>query len=555
MAVASKKTTIIACVAIFVILIVSLKLFEPEIETIVLPDRAGESYGFWSIMPPIIAIGLALATKRVYISLLVGVLSGTLIYSMLEPDVFFNTTFFGEYIDGDYAASGFAATLTDTGNIGIIIFLILLGAFVFLMRRAGGTAALGNWARQKLKTRESSQIMTVILGIIVFVDDYFNCLTVGTVMKPVTDEHRVSRAKLAYLIDATAAPICIIAPISSWAAAVSGYINDESSFETFISTIPYNFYAILTIVFLFALILLKVDFGPMKKYEQNAVETGDLFSGEKVSDTTEDICDYKGGIIDLVVPIVVLITCCVLAMIYTGYMYGERDLIDMFGSCDSTLALPLGAFFAFIITLAFYEIRGVIRFEDAWDSVPEGFKSMFPAILVLCLAWTLKGTIDLMGADLYVADMVNQYADGMEYLIPVAVFIVAMFLAFATGTSWGTFGILIPICMALFIGDHNMMVISMSACMAGAVFGDHCSPISDTTIMASAGAECDLITHVKTQIPYALIVAAISAICFVLAGMMESPWIPMLIGIILVVGVLFFIKMVTGRKTGSETAE
>ncbi|MBR4226727.1 MAG: Na+/H+ antiporter NhaC family protein [Candidatus Methanomethylophilaceae archaeon] len=551
--VASAKTTVATVAAVLAIVIILLAVFPPNVSYLEIDgDHAGDSYMIWSLAAPIIAIGLALITKRVYTSLFVGVLSGVLIFSHLDLLVAFQTLFTGDLGDN---TRGFAATLGDVDNIGICIFLIILGAFVFLMRRAGGTAALAVWARGRLKTREQSQLMTMALGVIIFIDDYFNCLTVGTVMKPVTDEHRVSRAKLAYLIDATAAPICIIAPVSSWAGAVSGYIEGKGALETFINTIPYNFYALLTIVFVIALILLKFDFGPMRRYEANAIEKGDLFSGgmaDRVVDN--DISEHEGTVMDLIVPILILVACSVLGMLYTGYISGAESLYAMISDCDACIGLPLGAFFAFMITLAFLYYRKAIVFDDVWKSVPEGFKAMFPAILILILAWTLKGTIDLMGADLYVADLVQTYAVGLEYLIPILVFVVAMFLGFSTGTSWGTFGILIPICMALFVTDPIMMVISMSACMAGAVFGDHCSPISDTTIMASTGADCDLVTHVSTQLPYAVVVASVSAVCFLIAGLLRSPWIPLAAGVVMIVAVLFVIRAVVGKNdvTASE---
>ena len=549
--VASTKTTAITVVAVLAVVIALVAIFPPEIESIYIDDdHNGDSYMLWSLAAPVIAIGLALITRRVYTALFCGIVAGVIIYSQLDIEVAFMALFTGNLDDN---VQGLAATLGSLGNIGICVFLIILGAFVFLMRRAGGTAALANWSREKLKTREQSQLMTMLFGCIIFIDDYFNCLTVGTVMKPVTDEYNVSRAKLAYLIDATAAPICIIAPVSSWAAAVSGYIADKGAFETFVSTIPYNFYALLTIVFIIVIVLLKFDYGPMRKYEKNAKEKGDLFSdgrADVVEDT--DISDHKGTVTDLVVPIIILVVFCVLGMLYTGYLYGGTDFYSMLSNCDATVGLPLGAFFAFMFTLAFYYYRKVIVFDDVWASIPEGFKAMFPAIMILILAWTLKGTIDLMGADLFVADLVQSYGSDVEFIIPFIVFVVGMFLAFATGTSWGTFGILIPICMALFLTNPTMMVISMSACMAGAVFGDHCSPISDTTIMASTGAECDLITHVNTQFPYALTVAVISAVCFILAGVMQSPWIPLLVGIALIVGVLFVFRIFIRRKEYTE---
>ncbi len=551
---ASTKTTAITVVVVLVVVIALLAIFKPETEFIYIDDdHQGESYMLWSLLAPAIAIGLALITRRVYTSLFVGILCGVLIYSMLDLDIAFQALFTGN----DDGAQGLAATLGSIDNIGICIFLIVLGAFVYLMRRAGGTSALALWARNRLKTREQSQLMTMLFGIIIFIDDYFNCLTVGSVMKPVTDEYRVSRAKLAYLIDATAAPICIIAPVSSWAGAVSGYIEGKGAFETFINTIPYNFYALLTIVFVITLILLKFDFGPMKKYEKNAIETGDLFSGADIgaAPVDTDISDHKGTVTDLVVPIILLVICCVAGMLYTGYLAGGTDFYSMISDCNACIGLPLGSFFAFMLTLAFYYYRKVIVFDDVWASVPEGFKAMFPAIMILILAWTLKGTIDLMGADLYVADLVQSNAAGLEYLIPLVVFVVAMLLAFSTGTSWGTFGILIPICMALFLTDMTMMIISMSACMAGAVFGDHCSPISDTTIMASTGAECELMTHVSTQFPYAVFVAVVSAICFLIAGLVQNAYVPLLVGVALIIGGLFVMRMIVKGKETAPASE
>jgi len=550
--VASTKVTAITVVAVLAIVIALVALFPPNIQPIVIDEsHQGDSYMLWSLAAPIIAIGLALITRRVYTSLFTGIVAGVLIYALLNPQTAFMALFTGNLDDN---VQGFAATLGSLGNIGICVFLIILGAFVFLMRRAGGTAALANWARTKLKTREQSQLMTMLLGIIIFIDDYFNCLTVGTVMKPVTDEYRVSRAKLAYLIDATAAPICIIAPVSSWAAAVSGYIDDQGAFETFMSTIPYNFYALLTIVFVIVIILMKFDFGPMRKYEANAIEKGDLFSDSAADPVINtDISDHKGTVTDLIVPIIILVICSIFGMLYTGYLYGGTDFYSMISNCDATVGLPIGAFFAFMLTLAFYYYRKVIVFDDVWASIPEGFKAMFPAIAILILAWTLKGTIDLMGADLYVANLVQTYGAGLEFVIPFLVFIVGMFLAFATGTSWGTFGILIPICMALFLTNPSMMIISMSACMAGAVFGDHCSPISDTTIMASTGADCDLITHVNTQFPYAVVVASVSAVCFLIAGVMQNPWIPLGIGVVLIIAILFVIRTIVRKKYGNPS--
>ena len=557
---ATAKTTALTVIAVLSVLIILLAVFPPHLDYIEIvnpldPDdvEAGDSFMLWSIVAPVIAIGLALVTKRVYTSLFVGILAGVMIYGRFNVLVTFEALFTGFYdpYSGEYITQGLASTLGDLDNVGILLFLIILGAFVYLMRRAGGTAALGDWARKKLRKREHAQLMTVFLGFIVFIDDYFNCLTVGTVMEPVTDRFRVSRAKLAYLIDATAAPVCIIAPISSWAGAVSKYAGGQGAFDTFLSTIPYNFYAILTIVFIVTLILLRFDYGTMRKYETNAIEKGDLFSdgiGEPLVDY--DISDHKGTILDLVVPILLLVVCCVSGMLFTGYLYGGDDIISLFSECDACIGLPLGSFFAFLLTLAFYYHRKVISFDDVWNSVPEGFKAMFPAIMILILAWTLKGTIDLMGADLFIADLTRSWVSGLEYTLPMVVFAVAMFLSFSTGTSWGTFGILIPICIALFPHDSTMTVICMSACMAGAVFGDHCSPISDTTIMAGTGSNCDLMTHVRTQFPYALTVAVVSATCFLIAGFVKNPWIPMGIGAVMVIGALLLLKTVVARRYG-----
>ena len=438
---------------------------------------------------------------------------------------------------------GFVAVLSDAYNVGILVFLVILGAMVSLMNRAGGSAAFGHFAKEKIKTRAGAQLATVALGVLIFIDDYFNCLTVGSVMKPVTDEHKVSRAKLAYLIDATAAPVCIIAPISSWAAAVSGFVEGEDGFSIFIRAIPYNFYAILTIIMMIALILLKVDFGPMKSHETNALK-GDLFStGKKDAAQETESVNPKGKVIDLLIPIIMLIVCCVIGMIYTGEFFDGAGFVESFSNSDASVGLALGSICAMILTVIIYLIRRVLSFKDCMACLPDGFKAMVPAILILTFAWTLKAMTDSLGAAVFVADTVQKSAGSLMNFLPAIIFIVACFLAFSTGTSWGTFGILIPIVVNVFMNTNpQLMIISISACMAGAVCGDHCSPISDTTIMASAGAQCDHVNHVSTQLPYVIIVAVISFITYIVAGFAQSAWISMPVGIILLLLTLVVIK-------------
>lgn len=412
------------------------------------------------------------------------------------------------------------------------------------MNRAGGSAAFGRWAREKIKSREGAQISTIVLGVLIFIDDYFNCLTVGSVMRPVTDRHNVSRAKLAYLIDATAAPVCIIAPISSWAAAVTGFVEGEDGFSIFIRAIPYNFYALLTIAMMIILVVMKFDYGPMADHERNA-KNGDLFSsGKKEEKEAEpDTANPIGKVVDLVVPIIILILCCIIGMIYTGGFFAGAGFITAFSNSDASVGLALGSFFAMVITILFYCVRKVLGFTDCMACLPSGFKAMVPAILILTFAWTLKSMTDSLGAAVFVAEAVKQAAGGLMNLLPAIIFLVGCFLAFATGTSWGTFGILIPIVVAVFEkSDPQLMIISIAACMAGAVCGDHCSPISDTTIMASAGAQCDHVNHVTTQLPYVITVAAVSFVTYLLAGFVKSAWITLPIGLAMLTGVLLVIK-------------
>lgn len=496
----------------------------------------------WSLVPPVVAIVLALITKEVYSSLFVGILIGGAFWSGFKAEATILHVF----------QDGVVGVLTDSYNMGILVFLVILGVMVCMMNKAGGSAAFGRWAKEHIKTRAGAQLATIALGVLIFIDDYFNCLTVGSVMRPVTDSHNVSRAKLAYLIDATAAPICIIAPISSWAAAVTGFVKGEDGFSIFIRAIPYNYYAILTIIMMVTLVLAKEDYGPMKAHEKNAIE-GDLFTtGDRpFENATENAIYNKGKVIDLVFPILSLIVCCVIGMIYSGGFFSGTGFVEAFSGSDASVGLMLGSFFAMVITIVFYAVRKVLRFSDSMACIPEGFKAMVPAILILTFAWTLKAMTDSLGAAPFVASVMNSAAGGLMNLLPAIIFLVGCFLAFATGTSWGTFGILIPIVVAVFQGtNETMMIISISACMAGAVCGDHCSPISDTTIMASAGAQCNHVNHVSTQLPYAMTVAAVSCITYVIAGILQNAVICLVIGIALQIGVLLAIKAITKDHTG-----
>ena len=493
---------------------------------------------FWALVPPIVAIVLALITKEVYSSLFVGIVVGGLFFSGFS----FEGTLTHIFNDG------FVAVLSDSYNVGIIIFLVILGSMVSLMNRAGGSAAFGRFAKKKIKTRAGAQLATIALGVLIFIDDYFNCLTVGSVMRPVTDQHRVSRAKLAFLIDSTAAPICIIAPISSWAAAVSGFVEGEDGFSIFISAIPYNFYALLTIVMMIGLVVLNVDFGSMKHYEKNALR-GDLFSDPNHEKEEEPPASSKGRVIDLVRPLLALRFCCVIGMIYTGGFFEGENFVTSFSNSDASVGLALGSVCAMLLTIIIYLLRRVLKFSECMECLPAGFKAMVPAILILTFAWTLKAMTDSLGAKEFVAAAMEQSAGAFMNLLPAIIFLVGCFLAFSTGTSWGTFGILIPIVVAVFAGtNHELMIISISACMAGAVCGDHCSPISDTTIMASAGAQCKHVNHVTTQLPYALLVSVISFITYIVAGFSQSALISLPVGIVLLLAALFAIRGLTPQN-------
>lgn len=494
---------------------------------------------FWALVPPLVAIILALVTKEVYSSLFIGIVIGGLFYGNIFQQGFsFEKSVLHIFEDG------LVGVLSDPYNVGILIFLVVLGIMVSMMNKAGGSAAFGQWAGRHIKTRIGAQLSAVLLGLLIFIDDYFNCLTVGSVMRPVTDKHQVSRAKLAYIIDATAAPICIIAPISSWAAAVTGFVEGEDGFAVFMNAIPYNYYALLTIIAMLTMVLFKIDFGAMAVHEANAAK-GDLYTTPErpYANSAPDTVKGRGTVLDLVFPIITLIICCIIGMIYTGGFFSGTGFIEAFSGSDASIGLMLGSFFALVITIIFYAFRRVLTFTESCGCLPEGFKAMVPAILILTFAWTLKGMTDSLGAKEYVAGLVGGISGPWLALFPAVVFIVGAFLAFATGTSWGTFGILIPIVVSTFSGtNHTMMIISISACMAGAVCGDHCSPISDTTIMASAGAQCSHINHVSTQLPYVLVVAVVSCITYIIAGFVQSPVLPLIIGIVLMVGTLFGIK-------------
>ena len=500
----------------------------------------------WALLPPLVAIVLALITKEVYSSLFVGIVVGALIYSGFKFEGTVTQIFEG----------GIIKVLSDSYNVGILIFLVILGSVVCMMNKAGGSAAFGRWASKKIHTRVGAELAAIILGTLIFIDDYFNCLTVGSVMRPVTDRHHVSRAKFAYLIDATAAPVCIIAPISSWAAAVSGFVEGQDGLAIFVRTIPYNFYAILTIVMMVGMVLMKTEFGAMGTHEINALN-GDLYttSARPYENATDDETpNPRGKVIDLVIPIVMLVICCVISMIYTGGFFSGTDFVTAFSQSDASTGLAMGSAFGLVFAIIFYMIRRVVNFRDCMGCIPEGFKAMVPAIMILTFAWTLKAMTDSLGAAVFVEEAMRSVAGGIEVILPAIIFLVGCGLAFATGTSWGTFGILIPIVVAVFEkSSPEMMIISMSACMAGAVCGDHCSPISDTTIMASAGAQCDHVTHVSTQLPYAILAAAVSFVTYIVAGFVKTAWIALPVGIVLMLIVLFVIKMMNPMPVEKPT--
>lgn len=524
------------------------KQFESNIQTAIAKVRENiKAYAkFWALVPPIIAIVLALITKEVYSSLFVGILAGGLIYSNFN----FEKTVVHVFKEG------FIDSVADSYNIGIIIFLVLLGALVAMMNKTGGSAAFGRWAAKHIKTTLGAQLATIALGVLIFIDDYFNCLTVGSVMRPVTDAKKISREKLSYLIDATAAPVCIIAPISSWAAAVAGFAKGagaESGMSLFVRAIPFNFYALLTIVMMIFIAVSKFDYGPMKKFEAHArmgkaIEEIDAKKSDEIKENS------KGKVIDLIIPVVFLIIACVIGMIYSGGFFtegeeGYKNFVTAFSNSDASVGLVYGSFITIIFAVIYFLCRRVISFKDCMEAIPEGFKAMVPAILILVCAWTLKTMTDSLGAKIFISQLVEGSAGSFQMFLPAIIFAIAVGLSFATGTSWGTFGILIPIVLSVFSGSSgNITIIAISACMAGAVCGDHCSPISDTTIMASAGAECNHINHVSTQLPYALTVAGVSFVSYIIAGFVQNAWIALPIAIVLMIGTLFVLKAVLGKK-------
>ena len=506
----------------------------------------------WSLFPPVIAIGLALITKEVYSSLFVGILSGGIIYAAAS----------GTGFEGTFKAvvqDGLITNLSNAYNVGILVFLVVLGIIVVLMNKAGGSRAYGEWAAAHIRGRRGAALSTFFLGVLIFVDDYFNCLTVGSVMRPITDKHNISRSKLAYLIDSTAAPICIIAPISSWAAAVSGTVEGVNGISLFINTIPYNLYAFLTILMVIFISVSDTDYGPMKIHEDNA-KNGDIFTTK--NNTYEQDAQpvtERGRVIDLILPVAVLIVFCVVGMIYTGGFFSGTDVVTAFAKCDAAYGLSLGSISALIVIIAYYMLRRVLKFNECMDSIAAGFKQMVPAILILTFAWTLKTMTNHLEAGAFVSGVV-QSATALSVLLPVILFVVAIGLAFATGTSWGTFGILIPIVTSVFEAElanvsqtgeiPSMVIICISACLAGAVCGDHCSPISDTTIMASTGAQCDHVNHVSTQLPYALTVAAVCVVGYLLSGFVHNVFIVLGFSLALMLAVLFAIRFFVKRKEG-----
>ena len=540
-----KVSTIIKLV--FIVVVVAL---------VIIAAASGKDHysTIWALLPPVVAIGLALATKEVYSSLFVGIFIGGVLYS----------GFCGRQLWVHIFQDGFVASVADSYNVGILIFLVILGAIVALMNKAGGSEAFGRWASEHIKTKTGAMLATIFLGILIFIDDYFNCLTVGSVMRPVAEKHNISKEKLSYLIDATAAPICIIAPVSSWAAAVSGFVKDSgvSGFGLFVKAIPFNFYAILTIVMMLTLAFMKFDYGPMRKFEPYTVESakqkietmvkrsGSFAEGIEAKEevVVKDKSRNTGKVIDLLIPIIVLIIACVLGMLFSGGFFDGAGVIEAFSDSDASVGLVLGSACTLIIVVIYYLFRRILKFQDIMSCIPEGFKAMVPAILILVFAWTLKGMTDALGAKEYVEALVKGSASGFQIMLPAIIFLIACFLSFSTGTSWGTFGILIPITISVFPITTSIGVVCVSACMAGAVCGDHCSPISDTTIMASAGADCDHINHVNTQLPYAITVALVSFVSYIIAGFVPKWGIVLPIAIVLMIATLIVIKKVTDKK-------
>ena len=517
---------------------------------------------FWVLIPPIVAILLALITKEVYSSLFAGVLVGGLIYSFSHTSPYFDPVLALNHVFKD----GLIKSLSDPYNVGILIFLVFLGIIVAMMNKAGGSAAFGEWASKHVHSRVMAQLATILLGCLIFIDDYFNCLTVGSVMRPVADKEKISRAKLAYLIDATAAPVCIIAPISSWAAAVSGFAPEGTNgLMLFVRAIPYNYYAILTIVMMITMVVLKIEYGPMARHEANA-KKGDIFTVEPPVKTEEAKADTKGKVIDLVLPVVILIISCVIGMLYTGGFFSMEgnffeNFVTAFSESDASVGLAYGSFGGIVFTLIFYLCRRILKFKECMSSIEEGFKAMVPPILILTLAWSLKAMTDSLGAAEYVAEIVDRSKGSFIGIMPAVIFLIACALSFATGTSWGTFGILIPITLRAFSltdpdpSKATLAIICVSACMAGAVCGDHCSPISDTTIMSSAGAQCNHIAHVSTQLPYALTAAGISFLTYLVAGFAMNAAVPLFVGIGMMIGIIFFLRWILKTPSTADASQ
>ena len=533
----NKRTVITFTITIVCLFAMSLVAYAAGEETV----TSGYYQTFWALVPPLVAIALALITKEVYSSLFIGILLGALLSANWHP-----VTALDNMINDGLIAS-------VSGTAGIFIFLVILGAMVALVNKAGGSAAFGRWAKTHIKTRVGASIATFVLGVLIFIDDYFNCLTVGSVMRPVTDSHNISRAKLAFIIDATAAPICMIAPVSSWAAAVSEFTEGTgySGIELFIRAIPYNFYSLLMLVFVVAIAVMKFDFGPMRIHEHNAISKGDLFtsgSEEFAGDSDDSEANPKGRVIDLILPVLMLVVLCVIGLIYIGGFFSGSDFVTAFGDTDATVGLPWGALVALLITIIYLVARRVVTFKQAMECIPRGFNAMVPAILILTFATALKNMTGLLGAAEYVESIMGTAAAGLANFLPAIIFLVASFLAFSTGTSWGTFGILIPIVTAIFDPTSELLIIGVSACLAGAVCGDHCSPISDTTIMSSAGSCSNHINHVSTQLPYAMLVAAISFVTYVIAAFVQSAYILLPVGIVVLLATLFVIKKVVNKK-------
>ncbi len=495
---------------------------------------------WWALVPPVIAIGLALVTKEVYSSLFVGILAG----AILGADFSFTGTM--DILTNDGLISAVS------GTAGIFVFLVVLGVLVALVNKSGASAAFGKWAETHIKSRTGAMLATFVLGVLIFIDDYFNCLTVGSVMRPVADGHKVSRAKLSYLIDATAAPVCMIAPISSWAAAVASYAEEGQGLSLFIRAIPFNFYSILTLVFIVAITLMKFDYGPMRIHEVNAKKNGDLYTSGEKAEAVEQEFNPKGKVIDLVLPILVLIAVCVFALLYVGGIFDGSSFIDAFGNTDATVGLPWGSIIALVFTIAYFVLRKIVTVKEAMECVPKGFIAMVPAILILTFATSLKNMTGVLGAQPFVNDVMSNAAGSFANFLPAIIFLVACFISFATGTSWGTFGILIPIVTIIFEAGDPLQIVAMSACLAGSVCGDHCSPISDTTIMSSAGGQCNHLNHVSTQLPYAISVAVISFVMYVVSGFVPNAFITLPVGIVLTVGFLFVMKMMTAKKYGKD---